>query len=497
MAAIPAVSATIPDLPHAFSGNVLVNGVAAPAGTEVSATVNSGTLIPGSQNPVSITTAGSYGKNGAPRLLIQGTGITGATITFYVNDVNTGTTAAYQAGGGPTSVDLSIKWIEATSTIAHGAVDPTVTITGAGFKPGISTADLTVGVGVTGLVFDSVTYVSGTQITVGFTGTATAGDVTIQAQSSAFDQWAGTASNTVTVTVPGPDPTPTPTPGGGGGGGGGVSPDPGPAPPAPVGPPAQVQVPAAPPAPPAPPAPTTQTVVVSGGVGTLQVNTVTGATTQPMIVTSPTQAAQLFVGQGTVATVAGAPVTAVTISEVTPAEAAAISTGISQGATFSFSGEAVRCGPAGATFSESVGVTFGPYSPERWAEIVADAGGDPSNLAVERQNAETGEWERVYAEVNPETRTITARTSHFSLFAIFIAPGAGTPIVTDLSVPVQVDGQIRTATGVRPDITPPATTPVTHVPDEPFVFNWMYGLLGVIIIILVAAGAGYYFIKKT
>lgn len=494
IAAIPAVSATIPDLPHAFSGNVQVNGVAAPTGTAVSATVSGGTLIPGSQNPVVITTAGSYGKDGAPRLLVQGTGITGATITFYVNGVNTGTTAVHQAGGGPTVVDLSIKWIETTSSIAYGAVNPVVTITGSGFKSGISPEDLTIGTGTTGLTFGPVTYVSGTQITVGFNGTAAAGDITIQTQSSAFDQWEGAASNTVTVTVPDPASPPTP-----GGVGGGVSPGPGPAPPAPVGPPAHAHVPAAPPAPPAPPVSTAPTVVVSGGVGTIEVDSITGAITQSMIVISPTQAAQIFIGQGTVATVNGAPVTSVTISEITTTEAAAISAGIPQDALFSFLGMAVRCGPAGAIFSESVGVTFGPYSVERWAEIMADAGGDPSNLAVKRQNAATGEWERIYAEVNPETRTITPRTNHFSLFAVFTVPGAGTPIVNDLAVPVLIDGQVRTATGVRPDTALPSVpaTPATHLPEEPFVFNWMHGLIGLLIIVLVAGGAGYYLIKKT
>jgi hypothetical protein len=92
--------------------------------------------------------------------------------------------------------------IATTSTIANGAAAPTVTVTGTNFKASIIAADLTVGVGTTGLTLGTVSFVSVMEIRVAFTGTAAAGDVTIQAKTSAFDPAGVSASNTLTVTVP-------------------------------------------------------------------------------------------------------------------------------------------------------------------------------------------------------------------------------------------------------------------------------------------------------
>ncbi|MBA7613976.1 hypothetical protein ES703_21237 [subsurface metagenome] len=96
----------VPALPHAFYGSVEINDAAAPDGTQVSATVDNGTIV-STQNPV--TTAGdSYGITSL-KLLVQGDIPPGATITFYVDDVKVeGATAAFEAGGGPTEMNLSV-----------------------------------------------------------------------------------------------------------------------------------------------------------------------------------------------------------------------------------------------------------------------------------------------------------------------------------------------------------------------------------------------------
>ncbi|MCP1716289.1 hypothetical protein J2T58_002165 [Methanocalculus alkaliphilus] len=244
--------------------------------------------------------------------------------------------------------------------------------------------------------------------------------------------------------------------------------------------------------------------VSHGGVAPLQRDPATGQSQRTEIVISPQQQAQLTVLQGTVAMIQSVdpvtgemtttPVTEVTITEITPEEAAAVPAS----ATFSFAGEAVRCGPSGATFSDSVGVTFGPYSQERWDALVAEAGGDASSLTVERQNPETGGWEQVYTEINPVTRTITAKTNHFSLFALFIVPGANNPIVTDISIPIDYQGDILTTTGGLPDVaTPPATIdPVTTEVPESAQFPWIYLIIGLVLILLVAGGAYYFTAKK-
>jgi len=107
VAALVSVAAAIPALPHAFCGDVVVNGAPAPDGTTVSATVSEGTLAAGTQNPVT-TVGGSFGKGGAAPLLVQGEIADGVTITFLVNGVPTGTTEVFGAGGGPTTVHLSV-----------------------------------------------------------------------------------------------------------------------------------------------------------------------------------------------------------------------------------------------------------------------------------------------------------------------------------------------------------------------------------------------------
>jgi len=100
------------------------------------------------------------------------------------------------------TVKEAVPVIATTSTIANGAAAPTVTVTGTNFKAGIGAADLTVGVGITTLTLGTVSFVSATKITVVFTGTAAAGEVTIQAKTSAFDPVSLSTSNVLTVTVP-------------------------------------------------------------------------------------------------------------------------------------------------------------------------------------------------------------------------------------------------------------------------------------------------------
>ncbi len=107
MGALISVVSAIPALPHALCGDVMVNGMPAPDGTSVSATVSEGTLITGGQNPVT-TVGGSFGGGDALPLLVQGEIPDGVTITFNVNGVPTDTTAVFEAGGGLTVIQLSV-----------------------------------------------------------------------------------------------------------------------------------------------------------------------------------------------------------------------------------------------------------------------------------------------------------------------------------------------------------------------------------------------------
>jgi len=152
----------------------------------------------------------------------NGTSIPGANSLTYIlvnadagTTIKLGVTPVALTGSSPgTEVQSSgivipaAGSISTSSTIVNTAINPTVTVTGTDFKAGITVSDLTVGVGTTDLTFSSVTYVSATEITLNFTGTSAAGDITIEANTTAFDPASASSSNTLTVTVPAAIPLP-------------------------------------------------------------------------------------------------------------------------------------------------------------------------------------------------------------------------------------------------------------------------------------------------
>ncbi|WP_067052090.1 hypothetical protein [Methanofollis ethanolicus] len=75
-------------------------------------------------------------------------------------------------------------------------------------------------------------------------------------------------------------------------------------------------------------------------------------------------------------------------------------------------GIALTCGPDGATFDPAVTLTF-TLTEDEWAGI-----DDPATLTVFLYDAAAGTWQEVPATVDPVTRTVTARVSHFSTYAL-------------------------------------------------------------------------------
>jgi len=95
----PVLANGIPPLPHAFYGDVTINGSPAPAGTTVEAR-GAGVQTSIKDNPITTTESGKFGKAGAlePKLIVQGDILDGAIITFYVNGHSTGQTAEWHSG---------------------------------------------------------------------------------------------------------------------------------------------------------------------------------------------------------------------------------------------------------------------------------------------------------------------------------------------------------------------------------------------------------------
>jgi len=89
----------LPPLPHAFYGTVGINNDSAPVGTQVEAR-GEGVRAAIEGNPITTTTVGVYGSPDplGPKLVVQGSSVEGATITFYVNGKSTEQTAEWHSG---------------------------------------------------------------------------------------------------------------------------------------------------------------------------------------------------------------------------------------------------------------------------------------------------------------------------------------------------------------------------------------------------------------
>ena len=123
LAGTPVYANGIPPLPHAFYGNVAINGSPAPIGTTVEAR-GEGVLTGIEGNPITTTQSGKYGSTASPELdlIVQGDITSGAIITFYVK------------GHLATTDPATVEWHSGETT----EVNLSVTITEPGPGPGPS-----------------------------------------------------------------------------------------------------------------------------------------------------------------------------------------------------------------------------------------------------------------------------------------------------------------------------------------------------------------------
>ena len=137
LCAVPAYAAVpmdLPSIPHAFYGTLTIGGSNAPVGTVVTAKV--GGVQCGS---ITTTVAGQYGGSGAfdAKLTVTGEIETGATISFFVNGVDTTQTYAFSPGG-VTELNLTVTppddttapSVVITALIPDPTSDTTPTFTG-------------------------------------------------------------------------------------------------------------------------------------------------------------------------------------------------------------------------------------------------------------------------------------------------------------------------------------------------------------------------------
>ncbi|HQD27586.1 MAG TPA: hypothetical protein PKV78_13720, partial [Methanoculleus thermophilus] len=197
-----------------------------------------------------------------------------------------------------------------------------------------------------------------------------------------------------------------------------------------------------------------------------------GKLLRPYTIRSPSGIAELNLPLGTYAVDAyGNPLSEISIDDLDPADLPAVPAG----AAYTFAGHAVVCSPSGARFDPAISLVF-TFNADQWSEIMQAAEYDASSLVVKWYDEEAGEWETVPTVVDPATRTVTASVEHFTVFGLFVEPGAVTPVVTP------------TTPTVTPT-TPTTTTPVTPPAEG---FPWTYVVIAIVIILVIAVGVYYY-----
>jgi len=141
----------------------------------------------GSASSTSIT-LDCVGTARAGSLTIQAKTSAYSPADYSVSNTRTITVAAPAIADGGTSISI-------------GASGATIKITGALFASGVTLSDFYINVGTTSLTSLTVVYKSATSVWITFSGTVTAGTVTVRALSSAYDPADTTSSNTLSFTA--------------------------------------------------------------------------------------------------------------------------------------------------------------------------------------------------------------------------------------------------------------------------------------------------------
>lgn len=167
---------------------------------------------------------------------------------------------------------------------------------------------------------------------------------------------------------------------------------------------------------------------------TLQTDT--AGTVQSAVVISVAEGdTSLTIGQGVQALDhSRAPLGAVSVESIPPADLPGTPEPV---------GRAVRCGPDGAPFDPAIRISF-VLAPEEWERSGA------GQFVVRWYNSVSDAWESLPTTVHPETRTITATVSHFTLVAVFTVLAEEAPTATaPLTDPTLTFGPVASATAVQ------------------------------------------------
>jgi hypothetical protein len=238
-----------------------------------------------------------------------------------------------------------------------------------------------------------------------------------------------------------PTPTPTPRPSGGGGGGGSGG--------GPSGPVVE------------PPIPYTEQ-------GNLMTDS-NGIVARSVTISAADKVATLFVPSGVKALDAkGKSLSEISIKPLASEKMPAVPSG----ALFRFAGYVYEAGPDGATFEPGITLTF-DIPEDAWNAL--DLNGQ--QLVVKWYNKKTGLWEDVPTTVSKNSKSVSAKITHFSTYALFTEPATTT-----------------TPTETETPATP--TTSTTSPVEEPSAEGLPMTMILIVIAVVVIAAAGYFFFTK-
>ena len=217
----------------------------------------------------------------------------------------------------------------------------------------------------------------------------------------------------ITVTDPAPSPTPTPAIIRGGGGGSGHS-----------------------------------EIVYNKGTGIL-LTSFEGKLLRETSFISSDGIATLALGQNTIALSSDdEPLSEITIESINATDVPENMNG-----AFTFAGSAYSCTPSGATFAPAITILF-TLSADEWNAL------NEGDFTIRFYDDATGEWVELPTTVNPETHTVTAEVTHFSVFGLFTTMESSTVASSSQSTVTPVaTAPTDTMTGSQGDTTTaPETT---------------------------------------
>ena len=134
-------------------------------------------------------------------------------------------------------------------------------------------------------------------------------------------------------------------------------------------------------------------------------------------------------------------------------------------------------GPDGATFNPALTLTM-QYDPDNLPE-----GTSPEDLFIAYYDEELGVWVELPTVVDPDTNTLKAQISHFSLYSIIARTPASEPTQPAPTEPEPNEPEPTEPAPTEPEPTEPEPTGSAPDGDDSNGFPWYWIVIGIVAVI--------------